>query len=190
MNKNLQLILNKFWTELKKDILFFGGCGSVVAIFFIWQSHLKERGISKNPHWATDLFSDFLSLNAFSLIFFGYMLLASIANIFAGLGFPLKKLEDTVFHMEARLTQIASSIIAFSLGLLFLVVIYSILNLDSGGIKLIFMALLLLVFILSSLTMALIVGYRTEPYDKWWVSIISTIILSCIFGWLIIQSDK
>lgn len=190
MDPDLKLVLDKFLAELKKDIYFFGGCGFTVALFMIWQARLQELGVTKSPHWANELFSDFLSFNAFGLIFFGYLLLACIVNTSIGLGYSLPKLASAVSHMESRLTQIASSIISFMIGLLTLVVIYSILNLDGGGLKLIFLAFVFSFFVMGSLTAALLIGHRTEPYNIWWVSVIVFVVLACVLAWLLIQGGK
>jgi len=190
MDKDIKNALDKFLVELKKDIFFFGGCGAVVALFMVWQARFNELGLAKNPNWANELFSDFMSFNAFGLIFFGYLLLACIANAFSDLGYSLPKLENAVSHMEARLMQIASSIIAFMSGLLTLVILYSVLNFDGGGGKLIGLAIIFAIFIFGSLTMALMIGQRSEPYNKWWVSIASFIAISCLLGWLLIQGSK
>jgi len=190
MDPDLKLVLDKFLAELKKDIYFFGGCGFTVALFMVWQARLQELGVTKNPHWANELFSDFMSFNAFGLIFFGYLLLACIVNTSIGLGYSLPKLASAVSHMESRLTQIASSIIAFMVGLLALVLIYSVINLDGGGLKLIFLVFVFSFFILGSLTAALLIGHRTEPYNIWWVSIIVFVLLACLLAWLLIQSGK
>lgn len=186
----MKLVFDKFSAELKKDILFFGGCGFTVALFLVWQARFQELGITKNAHWANELFSDFISLNAFSLVFLGYLLLACIANISIGLGCSFPKLTNAVSHMESRLTQIASSIIAFMVGLLTFVVLYSILNFDDGGLKLIFLAFVFSFLILGSLTAALLIGHRTKPYNIWWVSVLTFAVFACLLAWLLVQGGK
>ncbi len=156
----------------------------------VWQTRLKEIGLSENPKWANELFSDFFSFNAFGLIFFMYLLFASFATVLADLGHPKQKLEQIVSHMESRLAQIASSIVAFMVGLLALVLIYSVLNLDSGGLKLAGLTIVFSFFIAASFVMALLVGRRTKPFNKWWVALLSTFILTCVLWWLLTQSGK
>ena len=186
----MKLALNRFVTEIKKDILFFGLCGSVVAIFLVWQIRLKELGIADNPKWALDLFTDFMSFNAFGLIFFGYLLLGCIATVFADLVHPMQVLERAVSHMESRLAQIASAIVSFMAGLLALVLFYSFLNLDSGGVKLAFLTILFSFFIFGGFVVALLIGRRTKPFDKWWVALLSFLVLSGALGWLLVQGGK
>lgn len=190
MDPEMKIAIERFAGELKKDIWFFGACGAVVALFMVWQARLKELGLVESPKWANELFSDFMSLNAFGLIFFGYLLIASIATVFADLGHPKRKLEQIVSHMESRLAQIASSIVAFMAGLLSLVLIYSVLNLDSGGLKLAGLTIGFSFFIAASFVMAWLVGRRTKPFDKWWVALVSTLILAGVLVWLLIQSGK
>ena len=54
MDQELKFALDKFLTELKKDIFFFGGCGIAVVLFMIWQARLKELGLASNPNWANE----------------------------------------------------------------------------------------------------------------------------------------
>lgn len=190
MDPELKLGIDRFIEELKKDIWFFGACGAVVALFMVWQARLKELGLVENPKWANELFSDFISFNAFGLIFFGYLLIASVATVFADLGHPKQKLELLVSHMEVRLAQIASSIVAFMAGLLALVLLYSVLNLDSGGLKLAALAIGFSFFVAATFVMALLVGRRTKPFGKWWVALVSTLALAGALVWLLIQSGK
>lgn len=190
MDQDLKTAVDRFTVELRKDIWFFGGCGVVVALFMVWQARLKELGIANDSKWATDLFSDFVSFNAFGLIFFGYLFLGCIANVFFDFGRPLAKLEAAVNHMESRLTQIASSIVSFMAGLLLLVVIYSILNLDSGGFLLIAMSGLFSGFVFVTFVIALAVGRRTKPFEKWWVSALMFLCTTGTLGWLLIHGGK
>lgn len=190
MDPDIKLALDRFITEVRKDLWFFGGCGAVVGLFTVWQSRLKELGIAQNPRWASDLFSDFMSFNAFGLVFFGYLLIACISTVFASLGHARPKLELAVSHMESRLAQIASAIVCFMAGLLALVVVYSILNLDSGGAKLAALTVLFAIFIVGSFVMALAVGRRTKPFDTWWVALVSIFLLAGILGWLLVQGGK
>ena len=190
MDPDLKLAVDRFIAEARKDLWFFGSCGAVVGLFTVWQSRLKELGLAQDPKWASDLFSDFMSFNAFGLIFFGYLLVACVSTVFAGLGRSNPKLELAVSHMEARLAQIASAIVCFMAGLLALVVLYSLLNLDSGGAKLAVLTVLFAIFIVGSFAMALVVGRRTKPFDKWWVALISIFLLAGGLGWLLVQGGK
>ncbi len=190
MDPDLKLALDRFTAELKKDIWFFGACGVVVGLFMVWQARLKELGLVENPKWASDLFTDFMSFNAFGLIFFGYLLLGCVATVFAGLGHPKPRLEAAVTHMEARLAQIASAIVSFLAGLLALVTVYSVLNLDSGGLKLFLLAFLFALLIVGGFVIALLVGRRTKPFDKWWVALLSSLAVAGTLGWLLIQGGK
>jgi len=189
MDPYLKLALDRFTVEFKKDILFFGACGVVVGLFMVWQARLKELGLVKDPKWATDLFTDFMSFNAFGLIFFGYLLLGCFASVFAGLGHPKPRLEAAVNHMETRLAQIASTIVSFLAGLLALVSLYSVLNLDSGGLKLLGLAVFFAFLIVGSFAMAMMVGRRTKPFDKWWVALLSSLTVAGTLAWLLIQGS-
>ena len=188
MDADLKAALHRFLDELKNDIWFFGGCGFFVGLFMVWQSRLKELGLAKDPKWASDLFSDFMSLNAFGLVFYGYLLLACLSTAFTDLGRPMPYLDRMVAHMEMRLAQVASSLVAFSIGLLALVALYSILNLDSGGARLVALASLFSVFIAGTFAIALAVGRRTEPFNRWWVALMSMLALAGALWWLLVQS--
>jgi hypothetical protein len=146
-----------------------------------------ELGFVKNPMWAKELFADFMSFNAFGLIFFGYLLIACTLAFCEDLGFSFPKLERAVSHVELRLTQIASAMLCFISGLIALVLVYSFLNLDYSGFSLIFLTVLFALFIVSSLFIALSVGRRSQPFDKWWVAIIFMMLLTIVLWWLLLQ---
>ena len=190
MDEELKSAIQRFVVELKQDIIFFGASGFAVALFMIWQARLKELGVSENPTWANELFSEFMSLNAFGLVFFGYLIIASISSIFADFGKSNERLDRIVFHMESRLAQIASSIVAFMAGFLLLVLVYSLLVLDSGGIKLTVLTAALSLFMISTFVAAILVGRRSRPFDKWWVATTVVLVLAAVLGWLLIQNGK
>lgn len=190
MNSDLKSALQSFQQEVEKDIWFFGSCGVAVGLFMLWQSRFKELGLATDPQWASELFADFLSFNAFGLIFFGYLLIASLATIFFDLGHPIQWLERASNHMEIRLAQIASSLVSFILGFLGLIIVYSILTLEIEGLKVIAFAILYTVVVVGSFVIALLVGRRSEPYDRWWAALLAVVIVGFLLGKLLLQSSK
>jgi hypothetical protein len=54
---------------IKESPHIFGVCGAFVGYFFLLHTRLKEKGIAQGVSWADSLFPDFVSLNAFGLVF-------------------------------------------------------------------------------------------------------------------------
>lgn len=185
MQTNMKAGVDLLVGELRKDIWFFGTCGFAIGLFMAWQPRIKALGIAKDPQWAGQLFSDFVSFNAFGLVFFGYLLLGCLAAIFNAMKRQSSRLTDTVSHVESRLAQLASSIIAFMSGLLALVTLYSFLNLDSSGLKVIALTAFFSLFVATVFVVATFVGRRIEPFDKWWVAVITLILTMSILTWLV-----
>lgn len=184
MDREITEAWNRLKIEFAKDVRFFGFCGVLVGIFSLWQSKAKAQGWSK-ANWASDLLGDFISFNAFGLIFFAYLAVGCTATVLDRFGITPNWLARSLDHVEERLTQLASSLLAFMSGLLSLVAMASLLNLDAGGLK-----VLLLAFLFCSLvTVTYITGHmvarRAEPFDRWWAALLSLAICLLALVWLV-----
>jgi hypothetical protein len=74
MDNEIKAVARALWQEIKKDLPFFGICGFLVGWLMIVQFRLKETGMApKKDSWADALFSDFVSFNAFGLVFVGLL---------------------------------------------------------------------------------------------------------------------
>ncbi|WP_426321220.1 hypothetical protein [Pseudoduganella sp. R-43] len=166
MMTDFKLIAGRLVTEIRKDIFFFGTCGVVVGLLMLWQFKLKTLGVATGKAWPTELFSDFVSFNAFTLVFVGLIAIAAASTLFRSFGFPLPRLEALVAHLEERLSQIASSIISFTLGLSALALLHAVLTLEQGGLAL---ALLVMIFdcvIFFGFVTAGAIARRVAPFDQ------------------------
>lgn len=186
MDQKIKYVVDRLYAEIKKDLLFFGLCGIVVGYLFIFHSRLKEKGITQGNNWADSLFSDFVSLNAFGLVFFGLIGVAAIATILKELGFQLPRLEAAVIHLETRLAQITSAIISFTLGLSALALFHSVMTVTLGGIKLALLAFLFDMLLLSGFFSAVLVVKRNKPFDKWWGAAIMLAFVAGFLVWFIV----
>ena len=187
MDTNLMAAFLLFKEEIKRDLLFFGSCGFAVGLFTVWQARLSELGVGKNAKWASELFADFISFNAFGLVFLGYLFFACLSTVLADIGRPSATLDAAVSHSETRLMHMASSITAFMLGVLALVILYSALRLDLGGLKLIALSALFCILVVAAFFTALAVGRRSPPFNRWWAAVLCAGLAIAILGWLLIQ---
>jgi hypothetical protein len=179
MDEDVKAACQTLGQELKKDWWFFGGCGACVGLFIQWEPRLQALGVAEDPEWALTLFTDFVSINAFAFVFFAYLLLASIASLLAALHRPQRKLEFTVTHIEARLTQITSSILSFVAGLGLFALFASFFGLHSEGLILFGVLAALAAFLCFSAVLGIVVGRRTPPFHLWPCSLL-LLVLSCI----------
>jgi hypothetical protein len=131
----------------------------------VLHSRLKEEGVAHGESWANELISDFVSFNAFSLVFFGLIIVASTATIAQSRGRQWPKLEAAVHHLETRLTQFASSIISFTLGLSALALFHSLMTVTAAGVMLAFFIVLLNMLLFSGFSTAVLIANRTKPFD-------------------------
>lgn len=187
MDRELTAAWNRLKTEFKKDVQFFGFCGVLVGIFLLWQSKAKQQGWSR-ANWASDLLGDFMSFNAFGLVFFAYLAIGCTATVLSSFGMAPSWLLKGLDHVEDRLTQFASALIAFMAGLLSLVAIASLLNLDLGGLKVFLLALLFCALVAVTYITGNMVARRAEPFDRWWVALLSLVICLSVLVWLVFFS--
>jgi len=190
MDPDYKYVIDRLSSEIRKDLWFFGLCGAFVGYFLVLNSRLKEEGIAHGEAWANELFSDFVSFNAFSLVFVGLITVASIATIATSRGKQWPKLEAAVHHLETRLAQIASSIISFTLGLSVLALLHSLMTVTAAGMKL---ALLIIIFngiLFSGFSTAVLIARRTKPFDTWWAASIALFVSLAALSWLIVMGTK
>jgi hypothetical protein len=105
MDNEIKAVALALWKEIKKDLPFFGICGFLVGWLMIVQFRLKEIGVAPKESWADALFSDFVSFNAFGLVFVGLLGLGSLVTCLHALGINWLKLESSVAHLESRLAR-------------------------------------------------------------------------------------
>lgn len=189
MTDDVRRMFHPLVSGIKKDLWFFGGVGFLVGLLSVWQPRLKALGVSNDPKWGSQLLEDFISINAFGLIFFIYLLLACGATILSGIGLPSSRLESIVQHVERRMAQLSSAIIAFMLGLLVLITLVSIVNLDSSGACTIAISVLLVGVVGAAFVTATLVARRIEPFHKWWVASIILLIDISLICYMIIHSN-
>jgi hypothetical protein len=101
--------------ELLKDLPFFGACGFAVGWLMLVQYRLTQSGMGPKESLADALFSDFVAFNAFGPVL-GLLALGAAVTCLAALNVRRPRLEEVVDHLQVRLAQLASSIIAFTLG--------------------------------------------------------------------------
>jgi hypothetical protein len=157
--------------EMRKDISFFGACGALTGLLMVWQSRLQAIGVGKDTTFSMNLFSDFVSFSAFGLIFIGLVALGTMQTIFLRFGWHWKWLASTVAHLEGRLTQFASTIVCFIAGLLAIALLYSVLNLETGGARLAAIAIPFCFVIFAGHVAAIAIVRREPPFDKWWAAL-------------------
>lgn len=190
MDPDYKYVTDRLTTEIRKDIWFFGLCGAFVGYFLVLHSRLKEEGVAHGESWANELFSDFVSFNAFGLVFLGLIIVASAATVAHSRGKQLPKLEATVRHLETRLTQIASSIISFTLGLSALALFHSLMTVTAAGVKLALLIILFNGLLFSGFSTAVLIARRTKPFDTWWASSIAFALAVGALSWLIVMGAK
>ena len=183
MNQEIKSVVLSLGKEIKKDLPFFGICGFLVGWLMIVQFRLKETGVAPKDSWADALFSDFVSFNAFGLVFVGLLGIASFVTCINACGCRFPKLESMVAHLEVRLTQLASSIISFTIGLSCCSVAHAFFTVSAkGGL----LALLIVLFdglIVSGFVSASLTARRSPPFDKWFVTLgmlgIALVLVAC-----------
>lgn len=190
LDGDLRNIWISLWIEIKKDVPFFSSIGAIVGYFLLLHERLKESGLAKDKAWADALISDFLSLNAFSLIFFGLLSIGSVATLLSGFWRDSARLNAVVKHLEIRLSQIASSVIAFAIGISALALVQSFITITPSGMKLASIVLFLNVFLVVSHIASAAVARRVEPFDNRWVALISLVISVALISWIITQGYK
>jgi hypothetical protein len=172
--------------ELLKDLPFFGACGFAVGWLMLVQYRLTQNGIGPKDSLADALFADFVSFNAFGLVFLGLLALGSAVTCLAALNVRSPRLELMVDHLQVRLGQLASSIIAFTMGLSLTALCHSLLTITAGGIGLFLMIGLFDAMLVVGFGSAMLVARRRPPFDRWWVGVMFLVLalaatLSLIF---------
>lgn len=186
MNEQIQAVAITLWHEIKKDSPFFGACGLAVGWLTVAQFRLKEIGVAPKESLADALFSDFVSFNAFGFIFIGQIGLCSLVNCLIALHFSIPRLEKYLAHVEARLGQIASSIISFTVGLSFFSSGHALFTVTSQGIILAIMIAVLDCVIVVGFVLAALVARRSKPFDRWYVNFASLASALAAMSWILL----
>jgi len=187
MKQEITAVARRLLAELRNDLPFFALCGMFVGLLMVWQDRLKELGIASGESWPNKLFSDFMSFNAFSLVFFGLIALASATTTLKATGRHWPRLERAVNHVESRLAQLASSIISFTLGVSALALLQSLLTVTAGGAVLFLAVVLFNLLVFGSFVVAVLVARRIEPFDRWWVALLTLCLASLVVAFFIVR---
>jgi hypothetical protein len=171
VDAEIRTVVLRLKEELLKDLPFFGACGFAVGWLMLVQYRQKQSGIAPKDSWADALFSDFVSFNAFGLVFVGLLALGSAVTCLAALNVRWPRLERVVEHLQMRLAQLASSIIAFTLGLSLTALGHSLFTVTAGGIGLSLMIALFNSMLVVGFGSAMLVARRRPPFDRWWVGV-------------------
>lgn len=171
VDDHIKMVGSVLWQEIKKDLPFFGICGLAVGGLMVVQLHFKKIGVIPEESWADDLFSDFVSFNAFSLVFVGLLGFGSVLTCLRALKINWPQLERSVAHLEVRLTQLVSSIISFTIGLSLFSGIHAVCTITTQGAALIFIIVLFDALIVVGFMLATLVARHLPPFDRWYVSL-------------------
>lgn len=190
MDSKIKEIIDRLVCEFKKDFLFFGACGALAGYLMVVHSRLKEEGIVHGDAWGNSLFSDFVSVNAFGLVFVGLIALASISTIASSCGFNWPKLEAAVRHLETRLTQISSSIISFTAGLSLLALLHAGMTISSGGLVLAILVIAFNGLLFIGFVSALLIARRIKPWGSVWYAVFSLLMALAALVWFFVKGTK
>lgn len=168
----LRLVLNNLHNELKQDIKFFGSCGFIVGALMILHSWLKNIGVNPKETLADALLTDLISFNVFGFVSFGLIGLGALASCLRAMNLTWMALETLVSHLELRLTQISSTIIAFNIGLLVFAAGYAICTKTLGGVELCLAATLFNAAIYAGFVFSTIIGRRIPPFNECRIALI------------------
>lgn len=176
--------------ELQRDFTFFGACGATVGWLMLIGYGLRQNGIGPVESWGDALFFDFVSANAFGLLFVGLLGLGALATCLSAAGIRYPKLERVVAQAEMRLTQLSSSVISFTSGLSAFCLVHAAVTATSSGVALAGAALVLNGLIAVGLVSASIVARRDPPFDRWWVGGAMLLLAVGTFIWFIVHGGK
>lgn len=190
MPPEIRSIATRLLQEIRRDAPFFSSCGIVVGLFMLWQSHLAKMGVATGESWPKELFNDFVSFNAFGLVFLGQIALGSIASAAAAFNRPIHKLEATVLHLEARLSQLASSIIAFSVGMSALAFLHAFLTLEAGGFVLALSVVMFDSIVFAGFVTAVAISRRVDPFNRLAPAISSLVAAIIVVCWFLLHGAK
>lgn len=171
VDAEIRMVALRLKEELLKDLPFFGACGFAAGWLMLVQYRLTQSGVGPKDSLADALFSDFVSFNAFGLVFLGLLALGSTVTCLAAMNVRWPRLERVVDHLQVRLAQLASSIIAFTLGLSLTALCHSLLTITAGGIGLFLMIALFDAMLVVGFGSAMLVARRRPPFDRWWVGV-------------------
>lgn len=190
MEAEIRAVAGSLLREVRKDLPFFGGCGFAVGLLMVAQYRLNENGIAPKDSWPDALFSDFVSFNAFGLVFVGLLALGALATCLAALNIGWHKLEQVVAHLEERLAQLASSIISFTLGLSTLALLHSGYTSTASGAVLAVMVVMFDCLLIVGFVSAALVARSRPPFDRWWFGVVFLTLSVAAAAWFIFRGVK
>lgn len=170
-----------FGAELRRDGPFFVTVGFVAGLLQVWQHRFKELGVSSTSTIGTELFQDFVSMSAFAFIFLGHLFLALLAICAAALRHPIGVLENVTSHIEARLTELGSTISCFLAGFAFFLLSYAFINLDPSAGFLVLRVILILLAVAAGVATSLVIGQKVEPFNTWYGALLCFAVVATVF---------
>ncbi len=189
LKEQFKIVVVRLFVEVRKDLSFFGSTGVIIGLLMVWQNRLKEMGIAKGESWVDCLFSDFVSFDAFGLLFIGLTAIGSFATIVNTFGFKWIKIEDVVEHLENRFVQLVSSIVSFTAGLSVSALFHSVFTVTMGGVEFAFTIVLFNAMLFIGFVPSTLVARRVKPFDRWQASLFMLMLSLGVVTWLIIRGN-
>jgi hypothetical protein len=190
MDTEIRTLAQNLLREVFKDLPFFGSCGAAVGWLMVAQHQLKQGGVAPKESWADALFSDFVSFNAFGLVFVGLLALGALATCLAAFDVVWARLDRVVVHLQERLAQLSSSIISFTLGLSAFSLLHSVFTVTAGGAALAVLVVLFNCLLVVGFGCASLVARRNPPFDRWWVGVSMLALAVLAVAWFIFMGAK
>ena len=151
----------------------------------IWQARLSDMGLGLGDSWPNILFSEFISLEVFGLIFLSLITLGSLnaALLKSGVAW----LNATVLHVELRLAQYASTIISFTAGLALIAALHSAFTFTGQGALFLLGLVVFDVFLAGLFLVAGVFARRARPFHLLRVSVpvmlLSLVMIGVLLVW-------
>jgi len=172
---------------LRDDLPFFGGCGFLVGFLAVVQERIREAGWGTGKPWTNELASDFLSLQAFMLVFIGLAFVSGLRSLLEGVRPGWPRLATAVEHIRSRLLQISTPSIAFMLGLVINIAIRSFLNVRIDGLGFISSLLILAALLVIACGVGLYIAKKSGPLDNLAGGSVMVVASAIAFGWLLLR---
>ncbi|WP_018141534.1 hypothetical protein [Thioalkalivibrio sp. ALJ7] len=171
--------------ELKKDWILFGLFGLSVGALYALHDPLQRLGAMGGNALAQDLFEGVFSFVPFSVLFFFFLALGSFSSFLISIGFGRFRLDGAVDHVRDRLTQIMSSMLAFSVGLGGVALTHSIFSVSPSGLVLVAALGVLIAIMLCAYFLSVVVSRREKPFDTWWGAVILFVVALWAIGFIV-----
>ena len=186
-SKDIQLfkyVHARLWPELKHDVWFFIPCGVVAGLLSIVHVRLKVWGIAQGEDWAAkDIMLDFLSMNAFLLIWIGLIVLEAIWTLMKKPGMHMPRFEAINAHIESRLFQLTSAMLSFILGLIVVALGHAACNKTTTGVRLTVTLMVIAVQLLGACLCSSMVKFIDKRWSALLMLVFAVGIIVCLLVW-------